>query len=133
MRSCTHVLDPSSAAATSSDTLGLDSLPSPWYFDHEMALDMLGIGLVPLPCHPDPKEGGYVPKVEEAEALITPRTRAIILVTPNNRECPFGRDRSEAHFDGWSCVPCAPKRPALATRLAWSARSTISATPAASH
>ena len=80
-----------SAAAARSDTLAFDSLPSPWYFDHEMALDMLGIGLVPLPCHPDPEEGGYVPKVEEAEALITSRTRAIIIVTPNNRECAFGR------------------------------------------
>ena len=25
-------------------------LPSPWYFNHKMALDMLGIEAVPLPC-----------------------------------------------------------------------------------
>ena len=87
---CLH-RGPLPAGANLSDHLILDSLPSPWYFDHEMALDMLGIGLVPLPCHPDPTEGGYVPKVEEAAALITPRTRAIILVTPNNRECASGQ------------------------------------------
>ncbi|MGB0411480.1 MAG: aminotransferase [Pikeienuella sp.] len=54
-------------------------LPSPWYFNHRMWLDMAGITTVPLPagetCLPDP---------ETARALITDRTRAIVLVTPNN-------------------------------------------------
>ena len=27
-------------------------LPAPWYFNHKMALDMLGIEAVPLPCAP---------------------------------------------------------------------------------
>jgi aspartate/methionine/tyrosine aminotransferase len=56
-------------------------LPAPWYFNHKMALDMLGIGTIPLPCHAG---NGFVPDPAEAARLITPQTRAIILVTPNN-------------------------------------------------
>ncbi|KAG8943152.1 hypothetical protein FRC04_003185 [Tulasnella sp. 424] len=56
-------------------------LPVPWYFNHQMALQMLGITCVPLPLKP---EDGFQPSVEACEALITPSTRAIALVTPNN-------------------------------------------------
>ena len=56
-------------------------LPTPWYFNHQMTLDMLGIEPRPLPCRP---EAGFVPQVEDAEALIDGRVRAIVLVTPNN-------------------------------------------------
>jgi aspartate/methionine/tyrosine aminotransferase len=56
-------------------------LPYPWYFNHKMALDMLGIETIPLPCR---AENGFVPDPAEAEALITPRTKALVLVTPNN-------------------------------------------------
>ena len=56
-------------------------LPVPWYFNHKMTLDMLGIAATPLPCR---AEDGFVPSVEAARALIGPRTRAIVLVTPNN-------------------------------------------------
>lgn len=54
-------------------------LPTPWYFNHKMWLDMAGIRTVPLPAGP-----GMIPQVDTARALITPRTRAIVLVTPNN-------------------------------------------------
>jgi aspartate/methionine/tyrosine aminotransferase len=54
-------------------------LPVPWYFNHEMTLKTLGIAARPLPCGP-----GFVPVAAEAEALIDARTRAIVLVTPNN-------------------------------------------------
>jgi aspartate/methionine/tyrosine aminotransferase len=56
-------------------------LPSPWYFNHRMTLDMLGIGARGLPCRP---ERGFVPDVEEAEALVDDRVFALVLVTPNN-------------------------------------------------
>jgi aspartate/methionine/tyrosine aminotransferase len=56
-------------------------LPTPWYFNHQMSLDMLGIEPRPLPCRP---ETGFVPRVEDAEALIDDRVKAIVLVTPNN-------------------------------------------------
>jgi len=56
-------------------------LPSPWYFNHKMTLDMLGIATVALPCS---AENGFVPDAREAEPLIDGRVRAVVLVTPNN-------------------------------------------------
>ncbi|MGY8996688.1 MAG: aminotransferase class I/II-fold pyridoxal phosphate-dependent enzyme, partial [Alphaproteobacteria bacterium] len=56
-------------------------LPAPWYFNHEMTADMLGVGVVPLPFHPD---RGGVPDPEDARKLVNERTRAIVLVSPNN-------------------------------------------------
>jgi aspartate/methionine/tyrosine aminotransferase len=56
-------------------------LPTPWYFNHQMSLDMLGIEPRPLPCLP---ENGFVPRIEDAEGLIDEKVRAIVLVTPNN-------------------------------------------------
>lgn len=56
-------------------------LPSPWYFNHKMTLDMLGITARVLPCR---AERGLVPDPDEAAGLIDGRTRAIVLVTPNN-------------------------------------------------
>jgi aspartate/methionine/tyrosine aminotransferase len=54
-------------------------LPTPWYFNHKMWLDMQGVKTVPLPAG-----AGMIPDPEQARALITPRTRAIVLVSPNN-------------------------------------------------
>ena len=56
-------------------------LPGPWYFNHKMTLDMLGIEAVPLPCR---ASAGFAPDPDEAARLITPRVRAVVLVTPNN-------------------------------------------------
>jgi len=56
-------------------------LPAPWYFNHHMALTMQGVDTIPLPCRP---EDGFVPDPATAERLLTPHTRAIVLVTPNN-------------------------------------------------
>lgn len=56
-------------------------LPLPYYFNHQMWLEMLGIRAVHLPFRPD---RGGVPDPETAAGLIGPRTRAIVLVTPNN-------------------------------------------------
>ncbi|MBM1632315.1 aminotransferase [Sulfitobacter mediterraneus] len=54
-------------------------LPTPWYFNHKMWLDMSGVTSVPLATGAD-----LLPDPQAAAALITPRTRAIALVTPNN-------------------------------------------------
>ena len=54
-------------------------LPTPWYFNHKMWLDMGGVRAVALPTGAD-----LLPDPDRAAALITPRTRAIALVTPNN-------------------------------------------------
>ena len=56
-------------------------LPTPWYFNHKMTLDMLGVEAVPLPAGAD---DGFVPSPAAARALIGPNTRAIVLVSPNN-------------------------------------------------
>ena len=54
-------------------------VPTPWYFNHKMCLDMAGAKAVPLPTGAD-----MLPDPAAATALITPRTRAIALVSPNN-------------------------------------------------
>jgi aspartate/methionine/tyrosine aminotransferase len=54
-------------------------IPVPWYFNHKMWLDMAGAKAVPLTCESD-----MMPDPWDAAKRITPRTRAIVLVTPNN-------------------------------------------------
>ncbi|WP_377187588.1 aminotransferase [Ruegeria meonggei] len=54
-------------------------LPTPWYFNHKMWLDMAGVHAVDLKTGDD-----LLPDPEAAQALITDKTRAISLVTPNN-------------------------------------------------
>jgi aspartate/methionine/tyrosine aminotransferase len=54
-------------------------LPTPWYFNHKMWLDMSGVNAVALKTGAD-----LLPDPEQAAALITNRTRAIAIVTPNN-------------------------------------------------
>ncbi|MBA3325560.1 MAG: aminotransferase [Rhodobacteraceae bacterium] len=54
-------------------------LPVPWYFNHKMWLDLMGIETVPLPCGPD-----MTPDPEAARARMGRSVKAIVLVTPNN-------------------------------------------------
>ncbi|WP_212524645.1 aminotransferase [Actibacterium sp. MT2.3-13A] len=54
-------------------------LPTPWYFNHKMWCDMMGVRAVPLSTGED-----LIPDPDRAAALITDRTRALVLVTPNN-------------------------------------------------
>lgn len=56
-------------------------LPLPYYFNHQMWLEMTGVAVVHLPFRP---ERGGVPDPADAASRIGPRTRAIVLVTPNN-------------------------------------------------
>lgn len=56
-------------------------LPTPWYFNHRMALELLGIAAQPFETR---AEDGFVPDPERLEAALTPRTRAVVLVSPNN-------------------------------------------------
>jgi len=54
-------------------------MPLPYYFNHDMWLRMRGVR--PVYLEPDAR---LVPRAADAEALLTPRTRAIVLVTPGN-------------------------------------------------
>ena len=56
-------------------------LPLPYYFNYQMWLEMQGVRAVHLPCR---EERGAVPAVEDAVRLVSAKTRAIVLVTPNN-------------------------------------------------
>ena len=54
-------------------------LPTPYYFNHEMAVTMAD-------CQPVlvPTDGDYRLRLDALETAITPRTRAILTVSPNN-------------------------------------------------
>ena len=52
-------------------------LPAPWYFNHVMAVQLAG----GVPVRPD---AGLLPDPQLLAAAITPRTRAIVTVSPNN-------------------------------------------------
>ena len=54
-------------------------IPVPYYFNHRMWLDMSGVKTVTLMAG-----DGMVPNAEDAAKLITGKTRAIALVSPNN-------------------------------------------------
>ena len=56
-------------------------LPVPYYFNHQMWLEIQGIDPVHLPFRFD-RAG--VPDPEEARRMLTDKTKAIVLVSPNN-------------------------------------------------
>ncbi|EBA11715.1 aminotransferase [Roseobacter sp. CCS2] len=54
-------------------------IPVPYYFNHRMWLDMSGVRTVPLMTGK-----GMIPNATDCAKLITEKTRAIALVSPNN-------------------------------------------------
>ncbi len=54
-------------------------LPVPFYFNHEMAVVMAGCRPVPVPT-----DEHYQLDLDALEEAITPRTRAVVTVSPNN-------------------------------------------------
>ncbi|MDC3090628.1 aminotransferase [Paracoccaceae bacterium] len=54
-------------------------IPVPWYFNHEMWLTLQGINIVPIPC-----DINMHPNIGIAKNLIDKKTKAIVMVTPNN-------------------------------------------------
>jgi len=56
-------------------------LPSPWYFNHAMTVTALGAVPVAVPARVDE---AFAPTVEAVAEAITPRTRVLVLVNPNN-------------------------------------------------
>ena len=72
----------------------------PYYFDHAMVLDMLGMRGVYAPF--DEASAG-LPSPAVIDALITPRTRAVLLVSPSNPTGAIIPPRSV----GRTVCPCA--------------------------
>ena len=60
----------------------------PYYFNHEMAIGMVGCRIVEVDT-----DEQHQPDVEAIAAAITPRTKAIVTISPNN---PTGVVYSEA-------------------------------------
>ena len=54
-------------------------VPVPWYFNHEMWLTLQGIKIIPIPCNIK-----MHPEIGIAKKLIDKKTKAIVMVTPNN-------------------------------------------------
>jgi aspartate/methionine/tyrosine aminotransferase len=54
-------------------------LPLPYYFNHEMAVTMVNCRPVPVPT-----DAAYQLDLDALRAAITPRTRAVVTVSPNN-------------------------------------------------
>ncbi len=54
-------------------------VPTPWYFNHKMWLDISGIESRLLPC-----ETNMLPDPARAAALLDDRVKAILLISPNN-------------------------------------------------
>ncbi len=73
-------------------------LPAPWYFNHKMTLDMLGIETRELPCLPSTS---FMPDLSTMKQLIDQKVRALVLVTPNN---PTGAIYSPAMIEACADV-----------------------------
>lgn len=69
-------------------------LPVPWYFNHKMWLDLSGVKTVPLEV-----DDRMYPSINAAAALITGRTKAIALVSPNN---PTGAEYPAELLEGFA-------------------------------
>jgi aspartate/methionine/tyrosine aminotransferase len=66
------------AVAAAGDAI---ALPSPFYFNHETTLQMLGIRAVPVACD---AENGFLPNMEAVRTVVASGVKALVLVTPNN-------------------------------------------------
>ena len=69
-------------------------IPVPWYFNHEMWLKIQGINIIPIPC-----DINMLPDIEIATKLINKKTKAIVMVTPNN---PTGVEYPSALIEKFS-------------------------------
>jgi aspartate/methionine/tyrosine aminotransferase len=63
-------------------------LPVPFYFNHEMAIEMAGCRAVRVPT-----DDRYQLRVEAIAAAVTDRTRAVVTISPNNPSGAVLRER----------------------------------------
>ena len=72
-------------------------LPTPWYYNHKMTCDMLGLEARALPTEPGE---GFVPDPDRAEALMA-GVSAVALVSPNN---PTGAIYPDATLEAFAAI-----------------------------
>ncbi|MDS7595660.1 aminotransferase [Agrobacterium tumefaciens] len=66
------------AVAGAGDTV---ALTNPFYFNQDTTLEMLGIKRVLVGCS---AENGFLPKIEDVDAVLAGGVKALAIVTPNN-------------------------------------------------
>ena len=57
------------------------AIASPCYFSHHMAIELCGGVVREIPLG---EESGFQMRMEEVERVLTPRTRAVVITSPNN-------------------------------------------------
>ncbi len=57
------------------------AIVSPYYFNHHMAIELCGGEVVEIPLS---EETGFQLRAEDVESVLTDRTRAVVLISPNN-------------------------------------------------
>ena len=56
-------------------------LPAPYFFNHEMAIALCGARAVEVPLN---EEDGFQLRVQDVEPLVTAKTKAVLINSPNN-------------------------------------------------
>ena len=57
------------------------AIASPYYFNHHMAIELAGGVVKEIPLS---EETGFQMRMEDVEAALTDRTRAVVIISPNN-------------------------------------------------
>lgn len=57
------------------------AIASPYYFNHHMAIELCNGVVRPVPLS---EETGFQMRAEDVERALTPRTRAVVIISPNN-------------------------------------------------
>jgi aminotransferase len=86
-------------------------LPDPYYHYYENAIQYAGGKLVPIPTY---AETGFAPDPDDIRKAITSRTKAIVLLTPNN---PTGAVYSRATLEAIAEVALAGGVPIISDEL----------------
>jgi aspartate/methionine/tyrosine aminotransferase len=71
-------------------------VPAPFYFNHEMAIAMAGCRAVPVPT-----DAQYQLDLDAIRAALTPRTRAVVTVSPNNPSGAVLTEASLRELNAW--------------------------------
>ena len=57
------------------------AIASPYYFNHHMAIELCNGAVRPIPLS---EENGFQMRADDVERALTPRTKAVVIISPNN-------------------------------------------------